>query len=436
MLVYGELADGVSDLYRFGQFQGALAHHRIVLQPWSALANYEVRLPAIPGLDVDEAIALGLGSIEQRALDWADVMVFRRWYSLGFCCTACDTLGADAAGLAAHGRATGHPLSTPQRHLPVLWRALLERRAAGRAPAIVYDTDDDLFAVPEWTGLRRRVGADLSWLQQVLAAADLVTVSTPVLATRLAARTGAPIRVIRNALEPAWYVRAGQADTKRIETTGAHTIADQGVRIAYHGVARRLRDYAVARPAVDRVAARVAGTRRVWIGAAGDPAVDHAVDESLPFVSDPVAFAAALVAARPDIGLAPLVDEPYNQARSELHWLEYSLAGAATVATRTAGPGPYDVIRDGVDGLLARTSQDWQHSLGRLAASAALRADLAGRARERVLAESTVTARAPEWAAAYRAAAARRRAAPTTRPTSQPAARQTIVPDPSGFSSV
>ena len=148
--------------------------------------------------------------------------------------------------------------------------------------------------------------------------------------------------------------------------------------------------------------------RRVWLGAAHEPRVVACMDEVRPWVDGLAAFGGSLVAARPDIGLAPLLDEPFNRAKSELHWLEYAMAGAPTIATSFDGPGPYDVIRDGTDGLLALTPADWERHLHRLTASPSLRADLAGRARERVLAEYSTSRRAAEWADAYRSAANRR----------------------------
>jgi glycosyltransferase involved in cell wall biosynthesis len=116
-------------------------------------------------------------------------------------------------------------------------------------------------------------------------------------------------------------------------------------------------------------------------------------------------FAAALVAAGPDIGIAPLEDTRYNRARSELHWLEYAMAGAPTVLSGFSSNGPYDVVRDGIDGLIARTPADWRRHLSVLAASRDLRAEIAAAARARVLGEYTVEARAAEWASAYRWAA-------------------------------
>ena len=77
------------------------------------------------------------------------------------------------------------------------------------------------------------------------------------------------------------------------------------------------------------------------------------------------------------------------------------MAGAPNIATSFGGRGPYDVIRDGTDGLLARTPADWERHLRRLAVSPAMRGELAGRARERVIAEYTVAGRAAEWAEAF-----------------------------------
>jgi len=143
-----------------------------------------------------------------------------------------------------------------------------------------------------------------------------------------------------------------------------------------------------------------------WLGAAEESSVAECMDEMRPWVNGLAAFGAALVAARPDVGLAPLLDEPFNRAKSELHWIEYAMAGAPTVATAFGGPGPYNVIRDGEDGLLACSTRDWERHLRRLADSPGLRSELTGNARERVRADYSLAARATEWAEAYRWAAA------------------------------
>jgi len=81
------------------------------------------------------------------------------------------------------------------------------------------------------------------------------------------------------------------------------------------------------------------------------------------------------------------------------------MAGAPTIASRLAGGGPYDVFRDGVDELLARSEAELREALRSLTRSPALRTEIAGRPRERVLAEYRAADRAEEWVEAYRWAA-------------------------------
>jgi glycosyltransferase involved in cell wall biosynthesis len=256
----------------------------------------------------------------------------------------------------------------------------------------VYETDDDLLATPAWTGKSAVAGLEADMVRSMLGRADLVTVSTPALQT-MAGRHNGAVRLIRNAIEPAWYPDPASLPAGEGEP-----------RLLYYGVGRRLRDYAVCRDAVDELVRSIPAARRVWMGSYED-AVRAVVDEVVGYVRGAPEFAGALVEARPDIGLAPVADDAFNRARSELHWLEYSMAGAPTIASRLMGGGPYEAIRDGVDGLLARNKAEWREALNSLARSPTRRAEIAGRARERVLAEYRAADRAVEWADAYRWAA-------------------------------
>lgn len=399
VLLYGEFNGGVSESIRFGAFAPYLPGLGVEMRTWASMAPYEVRVPSALTRDVDRAVHERRATIDLSPLAWADVVVFRRWYGTAHACLDCDTVARRAEQLWLHLRATGHRAAGHDIHARVLFDTLADSRGALQGAAVLYDTDDDLLGEPGPPGLTARLGAERRDVRSLLALADLVTASTPVLAERLAPYARAEVRVVRNALDPAWY-EGIPPDVAAAADPGA-------LRIVYHGPASRMRDYAVARAAVDETAAAVPGVRRVWLGAGGDPAAGAAVDEARPWVDGAREFAASLAAARPGIGLAPLADDRYNRARSELHWLEYALAGAPSVLAGFDGPGPYDPVRDGVDGLVARGPDGWRRQLAALAASPALRADLAGAARDRVLAGYTAAARAPEWAQAYRDAAMR-----------------------------
>lgn len=399
LLVYGSIDAGVTDSLRIGVYRAPLAGFGIEVRCWDSFADDVLNggtgsggaaeSPRGPGPATERPDAAALRDAGLTALAWADVVLLRRWRSTHSVCTECERGFERDPELAAHARSTGHRTLLADRLLRPIVELLASHPELLGGRAVVYDTDDDVLDYPEWTGLGFAAGRERDLILRILAMADLVTAATPVLAERLRPHTRAAVRVVRNAVDPAWYDNAPDAG-----------LAGEP-RVLYHGTPVRLRDYELARPAVDTVAAAFPGLRRVWLGAAHEPRVAACMDEVRPWVDGLAAFGGALAAARPDIGLAPLLDEPFNRAKSELHWLEYSMTGAATVATSFGPAGPYDVIRDGVDGLLATSRADWERHLRRLAASPELRRELAGNACDRVLRDYTVAARAGEWAEAF-----------------------------------
>jgi glycosyltransferase involved in cell wall biosynthesis len=395
LLVYGSLDAGVTDSLRIGCFVGPLARLGVEVRSWQSFADDLLgggdRSATAPAR---QAAGDFLRDSGLTALAWADVVLFRRWRSTHLVCTECESFFDDMPVLEAHVQSSGHRSLVPDLVLRPIVDLLTAHPELLGERAVIYDTDDDVLDYPSWTGLGLAAKRERDLVLRMLALADVVTAATPVLADRLRPYTHGQVRVVRNALDPAWY--AG----------GPEPGLDGDLRIVYHGVPRRLRDYEVARPAVDEVAGSRPGLRRIWLGAAEGSLVAECMDEVRPWVNGLAAFGAALVAARPDVGLAPLLDEPFNWAKSELHWIEYAMAGAPTVATTFGGPGPYDVIRDGEDGLLACSTRDWERHLRRLAGSPGFRSELAGNARERVRADYSLAARATEWVEAYRWAAA------------------------------
>jgi hypothetical protein len=390
VLVYGSIDAGVCDSVRLGIYRELLEKHAVELRTWGEFNDYRVQVPAEYADRLDDAVREGVAAVDLSPIEWADVLVFRRWYGTIIGCEECDFVAPDTTRLDLHGRETGHAPVYRDRIIRSLLDEIELNRAVLRGRAMLYELDDDLLSTEPWVGFHNRIQGDVDQISRLARAADLVTVTTPTLATRMRQFNSA-VRVVRNAVSPEWYVPVDP---------------DSGPRplsLLYYGTLSRLRDYAICRDAVDATA-HATGAPRIWLGS-DHPEVRAIVDRALPFEASVSGFARKLVEARPAIGLAPVGQDAFSRSHSELHWLEYSLAGAATVASRTMGGGPYDVIRDGVDGLLARNKLEWREQLRRLAASESLRDDLAGRARERVLAEYDVHDRAAEWADAFRWAA-------------------------------
>ena len=322
--------------------------------------------------------------------------MFRRYYNVSRRCSACafGTRSADEA--VAHTRQPGHTIAIRDSITDAMWPILREREDK----AIIYETDDDHFAIRSWNGYYPDVVAEHPLIRDMARRADLMTVSTPFIAAHYGPMNP-NTRVIRNAVDPALYV----ADEPRPE--------GDRPRLLYYGSDARMRDYALdpisgkVGPAY-RAVRDLGGFQRVFIGWNGHPDMKHFWDELVPYIKNIPAFSKAVANAHADIGLAPLVGDDFDQAKSELHWLEYTLGGAATIAQRFSGPGPYSVIRNGIDGLMARGHQEWHDGLKKLRDNPAFAADLAAAAKERVLADYTIEKRAVEWADAFKWAAENR----------------------------
>lgn len=105
----------------------------------------------------------------------------------------------------------------------------------------------------------------------------------------------------------------------------------------------------------------------------------------LPFASLPWEFVEwspeneSRIAERFDVGIMPLVDEPYQRGKCGCKLLQYMAAGLPTVASPV---GINEELLAGGRGLLARSESEWRAALASLAADASLRRSLgeAGRA--------------------------------------------------------
>jgi hypothetical protein len=355
--------------------------------PLLAELGVEVRpLPWPAGTTLEERYEL-----VQKALDWADVATWWPW-TLMWLCADCPFASMFDAHAALHWE-SGHRVFPSDIDLRSLWSAAVARRDVG----LVMDVDDRWPEQPTW------------WAPEELRAslpdpyrpADLLTVSTPVL-EKFARRQNVNVRVIRNSVDAAAFVPEGPRP-------------DGPTRLVWYGLPTRERDYTGAplligerasycRAGVQDHRARL---RTVYIGA--HPLAPSSAqrmraagfDEIRPLANQDK-WPRTLAASYPEIGVAPLIVNAFASCKSELHWMEYAACGAPTVAERFRGGGPYDCIREGVDGLLAHGRQEWSDAIGRLAREPQLRADIGGAARERVIREYDPRQRAAEMADAYR----------------------------------
>jgi glycosyltransferase involved in cell wall biosynthesis len=104
------------------------------------------------------------------------------------------------------------------------------------------------------------------------------------------------------------------------------------------------------------------------------------------------------------IGVMPLPDEDWARGKCALKALQYMALGIPTVVSPVGANR--DVIRDGVDGFYATTTEEWVARLEQLLLDAALRRRIGLAGRRRVEAEFSAAVHAPRVLDVLRAAAA------------------------------
>ena len=101
-----------------------------------------------------------------------------------------------------------------------------------------------------------------------------------------------------------------------------------------------------------------------------------------------------------DIGLAPLVDSPFNASKSPIKTLDYAALGLATLASDV--PSYRGSVADGHGGMLtSNTTTAWYEALSRLVRDHALRRRLSEGGLRRFQETGTLAAQGQTWRRAW-----------------------------------
>ncbi|MDQ3809755.1 MAG: glycosyltransferase, partial [Chloroflexota bacterium] len=255
-----------------------------------------------------------------------------------------------------------------QRDLFPFGPALLESLLRRRNPRLVYDTDDATYLKPSFTPatvfqhLRR-----FDKVADVVRCARWVSVATEPIAL-WARRYNPRVTVVPMAVDLARYEavrRPTGAGPSPLVIGWAGTAGGLGYLEALAPVLREIaRQHAV----VVRVIS--GGYRRVRLPGVPVDARPWRPDEHL---ADIASF---------DIGLVPLHDSPFEQAKFPFKLLQYLALGIPTVSARLGVAAR--VIRSAENGLLAGSPEEWHAALTHLITDARLRRRLAEAGRDTV----------------------------------------------------
>lgn len=173
--------------------------------------------------------------------------------------------------------------------------------------------------------------------------------------------------------------------------------------IGWFGTATHDEDLAIIKPAITALAAKYRGkvVFKFWgylpEDLKGIPGV-QLIRGSQP---DLRLHARDVVNSRIDLALAPLLDHPFNHAKSDLKWLEYSICYIPAIYS-TISPYTGSIEHGRTGWLVDNKPELWVEAIERFMHDHDLRRSIAIQAHDEVLQKRSVTVGAEQWDALYR----------------------------------
>ena len=228
----------------------------------------------------------------------------------------------------------------------------LVAKLADAGVALIVDTDDAFHQMdrshPEFADYRSQLEA----YDVLLDNAEEVWCSTERLKVTLDSRLARPAVVIPNSIDPRLW--------RRYRYRGRETHLSGRLELLYFGTTTHQPDLEIILEALDRLGRKYRNSFALTlIGVTSKAPQRDWIREAPPTPSTYPAFARAMrdMAPQFDVGLAPLVANPFNELKSDIKVLEYTAMGLPVLASPV---GPYADV-DFVDHC--PTAEDWARTL-------------------------------------------------------------------------
>ncbi len=233
-----------------------------------------------------------------------------------------------------------------------------------KVPLIV-DYDDAVFHRYDQHRLSLVRGLLGRKIDSVMQRADLVIAGNEYLANRAQNAGASRVEILPTVVDMARYgVATPESGAQRLPVIG--WIGSPATAHFLHLIAPALREIA------ERNLARILGVGANACQLDGLPVEARPWTEATE-VADIQGF---------DIGIMPLPDAPFERGKCGYKLIQYMACGKPVVASPVGANST--IVRDGVDGFLASTHQEWVDALTRLLADPALRQQMGGEGRIRI----------------------------------------------------
>jgi glycosyltransferase involved in cell wall biosynthesis len=272
----------------------------------------------------------------------------------------------------------------------VLWQTLADPKLRSREHHLVFELDDDLWAIDprhnRFAEVFKRPGVADN-LRDNIRAADLVTVSTDVLAS-VVSKYNPNVRILPNCVDESVLA----IPVPLFRRNPDYPL----ITLGWQGSPTHHEDWKIVQPVVAEIMHANPHVRMRFLGTDYPEGLPPQQVDFEMWTKDLGLHHKRV--SKFHIGLAPLVDTTFNRSKSGLRAIEYAALGVPVVATDCPAYRPW--VRSGVTGYLCRTRDDWMDALTTLIADAEARRVMGVDARL-VARRWTIQANAHLWEDAY-----------------------------------
>lgn len=269
-----------------------------------------------------------------------------------------------------------------QRILPFL--DVLREKCEKYDIKLVYETDDDLLDVEENSPSYEYVNRVSESIKNFIDASDVITVSTPTLASKFDKNKTA---VISN-----YYVNTVFDIKEDIKTEGK-------LKLGYYGTLTHSKDLFLIKNVILRLKEKYDFDFEIIGGFNASDNVDENWFKSIELPPNNMDFKKFMgwLSKTVDwnIAVVPLEDSPFNQCKSELKFIELAILGL---------PGVYSnmcvyngIVKDGYNGFLAGNDDEWFEKIEKLILDKELRRYIRKNALDNVLSDYKIEDRVKIW---------------------------------------
>lgn len=267
--------------------------------------------------------------------------------------------------------------------------ALLRQYQVEKGLKIVVECDDGLELNEDSPFKQDHERSDAKFvITRTMEIADMITTTTTYLADQLRVYNDKVV-VLPNCIDvDRWNVKPKKNTSNQI-------------RIGWAGSITHLEDVKMIVEPIKKICREFPRVQLIIIG---DPRVAQLFDgypvelmQSVPFDVWPTKLASMQL----DIGLAPLRNTYFNKCKSNIKWMEYTMAEIPGVYSPTVYQMNYEHF-DGVYGQIAENDDQWYRCIKNYIISPELRDDIAKRALSCVTTAHTFNVKGKLWDEAYR----------------------------------